>query len=110
MRWNDCRLWIPMAKPGFQTKCCYKPSNGIQVVAGAGALFIIGVYPPNEPLLWIGMAMNKILATKMTNCNQRRYIQRFIELKLNTGSFFTLPRWLEWTRRFDDVTCCHPGN
>lgn len=110
MQWNDCRVWIRMAKPGFQTRCRCKLGSGIQAVAGAGALFLFGVYQPNDPLLRIGLAMNKILATKMVNCNQRRYIQRFVELKRNTGRFFALPRWREWTRRFDDVTCCHPGN
>lgn len=46
----------------------------VQLVAKAGTLSIIGVYPPNDRSFPIGLAMNKNLSINMGNCNHRRYI------------------------------------
>lgn len=51
-----------------------------EVLAKAGTLAIIGVYPPAARTFPIGAAMNKNLTVKMGNCNHRRYIPRLIEL------------------------------
>jgi threonine dehydrogenase-like Zn-dependent dehydrogenase len=58
----------------------------INVLAKAGTLAIIGVYPPNDTSFPIGTAMNKNLSIRMGNCNHRKYIPHLIELARN-GSF-----------------------
>lgn len=50
----------------------------VQAICKAGTLSIIGVYPPNDRFFPIGMAMNKNLTIKMSNCNHRRYIPSLI--------------------------------
>lgn len=52
----------------------------IEVLAKAGTLSIIGVYPPNDTSFPIGMAMNKNLTIKMGNCNHRKYIPLLVEM------------------------------
>lgn len=53
---------------------------GVQALAKAGTLSIIGVYPETVSLFPIGAAMNKNLTVKMGNCDHRRYIPRLLEL------------------------------
>jgi len=53
---------------------------GVEILAKAGTLSIIGVYPPAAESFPIGQAMNKNLTLKMGNCNHRRYIPRLVEL------------------------------
>jgi threonine dehydrogenase-like Zn-dependent dehydrogenase len=52
----------------------------INVLAKAGTLAIIGVYPPSDTSFPIGLAMNKNLTIRMGNCNHRKYIPHLIEL------------------------------
>lgn len=52
----------------------------VQALAKAGTLAIIGVYPPNDNIFPIGMAMNKNLTVRMGNCNHRKYVPILIEL------------------------------
>ena len=52
----------------------------VQVLAKAGTLSIIGVYPAQARVFPIGEAMHKNLAINMGNCNHRRYIPHLIEL------------------------------
>jgi len=59
---------------------------GINALAKAGTLAIIGVYPPNDNSFPIGMAMNKNVTVKMGNCNHRKYIPHLIEL-IRAGAF-----------------------
>ncbi|HET6726308.1 MAG TPA: zinc-dependent alcohol dehydrogenase [Gammaproteobacteria bacterium] len=47
---------------------------GVEAVAKAGTLAIIGVYTPQMQTFPIGQAMMKNLTLKMGNCNHRRYI------------------------------------
>jgi threonine dehydrogenase-like Zn-dependent dehydrogenase len=58
---------------------------GVQALAKAGTLAIIGVYPPTGRSFPIGEAMNKNLTLKMGNCNHRRYVPKLIEL-VRTGA------------------------
>lgn len=51
-----------------------------QVVAKAGTLSIIGVYPENVQFFPIGTAMNKNLKINMGNCNHRKYIPVLMKL------------------------------
>jgi len=53
---------------------------GVQALAKAGTLSIVGVYPETVTLFPIGLAMSKNLTVKMGNCNHRRYIPFLLEL------------------------------
>lgn len=56
---------------------------GVQALAKAGTLSIIGVYPPTHKFFPIGMAMNKNLTINMGNCNHRKYIPTLVDLVRN---------------------------
>jgi threonine dehydrogenase-like Zn-dependent dehydrogenase len=53
---------------------------GVDAVAKAGTLAIIGVYSPQMQTFPIGQAMMKNLTLKMGNCNHRRYIPDLINM------------------------------
>ena len=53
---------------------------GVESVAKAGTMSIIGVYPPPLKSFPIGMAMNKNITLRMGNCNHRKYLPRLIEM------------------------------
>jgi len=55
-------------------------SWAVEVLAKAGTLGIIGVYPETARTFPIGTAMNKNLTVKMGNCHHRRYIPMLIDL------------------------------
>lgn len=57
---------------------------GVEAVAKAGTLAIIGVYPDSAKHFPIGTAMNKNLSLQMGNCNHRTYMGRILEL-VRTG-------------------------
>jgi len=52
----------------------------VEVVAKAGTICLIGVYPPTVKTYPIGEAMMKNLTITMANCNHRKYIPRLVEL------------------------------
>jgi threonine dehydrogenase-like Zn-dependent dehydrogenase len=52
----------------------------VEVLAKAGTLSVIGVYPESAMNFPIGWAMNKNLTVKAGNCNHRKYLPRLIEL------------------------------
>ncbi|KOV81265.1 zinc-dependent alcohol dehydrogenase [Nocardia sp. NRRL S-836] len=52
----------------------------VEMVAKAGSIGIIGVYPPGFEQFPIGEAMNKNLTLRMGNCNHRRYLPRLLDL------------------------------
>lgn len=52
----------------------------VQVVAKAGTISIIGVYPPTAQQYPIGQAMNKNLRINMGNCNHRKYLPTLVDL------------------------------
>lgn len=56
----------------------------VEVIAKAGTLSIVGVYPPTVSTFPVGAAMNKNLTVKMGNCNHRTHIPRLIEM-VRTG-------------------------
>jgi threonine dehydrogenase-like Zn-dependent dehydrogenase len=58
-------------------------SWGVQALAKAGTLSIIGVYPQKHQFFPIGMAMNKNLTINMGNCNHRKYIPILVDLVRN---------------------------
>ncbi|HWE82025.1 MAG TPA: zinc-dependent alcohol dehydrogenase [Gaiellaceae bacterium] len=56
----------------------------VEVIAKAGTLSIIGVYPPTCTTFPIGAAFMKNLTVKLGNCNHRAYIPKLVEL-VRTG-------------------------
>jgi threonine dehydrogenase-like Zn-dependent dehydrogenase len=58
----------------------------VEVVAKAGSLGIIGVYPPTLDTFPIGQAMGKNLTIKAGDCNHRRYIPKLVDL-VASGTF-----------------------
>jgi len=59
-------------------------SWGVESVAKAGTVSIIGVYGEVESYP-IGQAMEKNLTLTMGNCNHRRYVPHLVELVRNGG-------------------------
>ena len=57
----------------------------VEVLAKAGGLSVIGVYPDAMHTFPLGTAMNKNLTLKMGNCNHRKYIPKLIQL-VRTGA------------------------
>lgn len=53
---------------------------GVEALAKAGTLSIVGVYSPDAEEFPIGQAMNKNLSINMGNCNHRRYMPELIKL------------------------------
>jgi threonine dehydrogenase-like Zn-dependent dehydrogenase len=72
----------------------WKPGDGpsqvlrwaVEVIAKAGTLGIIGVYPPTLDSFPIGQAMGKNLTIKAGDCNHRRYIPKLVDL-VASGAF-----------------------
>ena len=58
---------------------------GVDALAKAGTLSIIGVYPPTFNHFPIGLAMNKNLTVQMGNCPHRRYVPELVEM-VRTGT------------------------
>lgn len=52
----------------------------VELVAKAGTICLIGVYPPSVTSFPIGEAFMKNLTITMGNCNHRKYIPRLVEL------------------------------
>jgi threonine dehydrogenase-like Zn-dependent dehydrogenase len=52
----------------------------VEVVAKAGTISLIGVYPPTMTTFPIGEAFMKNVTVTMGNCNHRKYIPRLVEL------------------------------
>ena len=53
---------------------------GVEAVAKAGTLSIIGVYPQTMKSFPLGQAVMKNLTLQMGNCNHRKYIPILVEL------------------------------
>ena len=57
---------------------------GVESIAKAGTMAIIGVYPPTMQNFPIGMAMNKNITLRMGNCNHRKYLPMLVD-RVKTG-------------------------
>ncbi|WP_119461476.1 zinc-dependent alcohol dehydrogenase [Rhodospirillaceae bacterium SYSU D60014] len=53
---------------------------GVEALAKAGTLSVIGVYPQTVRSFPIGAAMNKNLSINLGNCNHRRYIPELVDM------------------------------
>src|SRR5204863_4954307 len=73
-RGDDGSLWRPGSGPTQVLEWA------VEVVAKAGTISLIGVYPPTVTTFPIGAAMMKNLTITMGNCNHRRYIPMLVEL------------------------------
>ncbi|MEU7474861.1 zinc-dependent alcohol dehydrogenase [Lentzea sp. NPDC042327] len=79
---------VDAEKPGGERGEQWKPGDApdlalkwaVEMVAKAGSIGIIGVYPPGFEQFPIGEAMNKNLTLRMGNCNHRRYLPRLLDL------------------------------
>jgi len=76
----DGDLWQPGSGPSQALEW------GVELVAKAGTIGIIGVYPMSATTYPIGKAMNKNLTINMGNCNHRRYLPELVEL-VRSGAF-----------------------
>jgi len=72
--------WVPGNAPSQAQQWA------VQVLAKAGTLAIIGVYPPADSSFPIGVAMNKNLTVRMGNCNHRKYVPLLVDL-VKSGTF-----------------------
>lgn len=70
----DGELWQPGSAPSQAQRWAVK------ALAKAGTLSIIGVYPPNDEVFPIGLAMNRNITIRMGNCNHRKYMQQLIDV------------------------------
>ena len=52
----------------------------VKVIAKAGTLSIVGVYPPTAQFFSIGIAMNKNITIQMGNCPHRKYLPQLVEM------------------------------
>ncbi|MFD4668491.1 zinc-dependent alcohol dehydrogenase [Lentzea sp. NPDC058450] len=77
-------LWKPGSAPSLTLRWA------VEMVAKAGSIGIIGVFPPGFDRFPIGAAMNKNLTLRMGNCNHRRYLPRLLDLVL-TGVVDPIP-------------------
>ncbi|HEY4237429.1 MAG TPA: zinc-dependent alcohol dehydrogenase [Gaiellaceae bacterium] len=72
------------AREGTQWQPGSGPTQALQwaveMVAKAGTISLIGVYPPTVEQFPIGEAFMKNLTITMGNCNHRKYIPRLVEL------------------------------
>ena len=81
---------VDAESPGERGREQWKPGDSpalalqwaVELVAKAGSIGIIGVYPPGFGQFPIGDAMNKNLTLRMGNCNHRRYIPDLLDLVL----------------------------
>lgn len=70
----DGELWQPGSGPTQALQWA------VEIVAKAGTVTLIGVYPPTVETFPIGAAMMKNLTVTMGNCNHRKYIPALVEL------------------------------
>jgi threonine dehydrogenase-like Zn-dependent dehydrogenase len=61
-------LWMPGDAPSQALRWA------VEMVAKAGTIGIVGVYPPGYESFPLGAAMNRNLTIKAGNCNHRRYV------------------------------------
>jgi threonine dehydrogenase-like Zn-dependent dehydrogenase len=76
----DGDLWKPGDAPSQALRW------GVEALAKAGTLSIIGVYGDSSNTFPIGMAMNKNITMQMGNCHHRKYIPMILPI-VQTGTF-----------------------
>lgn len=74
----------------------------VELVAKAGTIGTIGVYPPQFESYPFGMAFNKNLTLRTGNCNHRRYLPKLVDLVAN-GTLDLTPIVTKWNETVDAV-------
>lgn len=67
----------------------------VDLVAKAGTIGIVGVYPPHADRFPIGEAMQRNLTLRMGNCHHRRYLPRLVSM-VSSGTLDTTPFITRW--------------
>ncbi|HEX6472036.1 MAG TPA: zinc-dependent alcohol dehydrogenase [Streptosporangiaceae bacterium] len=95
--------WMPGDAPSQAVRWA------VEMVAKAGTIGIVGVYPPRYTSFPLGTAMNRNLTVKAGNCNHRRYVPGLLS-RIATGDVDpttvltqqeTLPSAIEAYEAFD---------
>lgn len=68
------RNWVPGNAPSQVLDWA------LEVIAKAGTLSIVGVYPQTAQFFNIGAAMNKNITIQMGNCPHRKYLPQLVEM------------------------------
>ncbi|MFI1653324.1 zinc-dependent alcohol dehydrogenase [Streptomyces sp. NPDC020472] len=74
----------------------------VQMVAKAGTLGTVGVYPPQVQHYPFGEAFMKNLTLKAGNCNHRRYVPRLVSL-VGSGTLDPTPLVTRWSGLGDAI-------
>jgi threonine dehydrogenase-like Zn-dependent dehydrogenase len=93
---DEAGTWVPGDAPGQAARWA------VDMVAKAGTIGIIGVYPPTVTSYPIGQAMNKNLTLKMGNCNHRRYLPELVRL-VASGALDPTPLLSRWGEAEDAI-------
>lgn len=90
-------LWEPGNAPSLALRWA------VDLVAKAGSIGIIGVYPPHAERFPIGQAMQKNLTLQMGNCNHRRYVPELVS-RVASGALDPSPLVTRWSATEDAVS------
>ncbi|WP_030694105.1 zinc-dependent alcohol dehydrogenase [Streptomyces globisporus] len=86
----DGDLWVAGNAPSLAARW------SVQMVAKAGTLGTVGVYPPQVQHYPFGEAFMKNLTLKAGNCNHRRYVPRLVSL-VGSGTLDPTPLVTRWS-------------
>ncbi|WP_130796567.1 zinc-dependent alcohol dehydrogenase [Streptomyces otsuchiensis] len=74
----------------------------VRMVAKAGTIGFVGVYPPQVRRFPFGEAFMKNLTLKMGNCNHRRYVPRLVSM-VSSGELDPTPLITRWAGERDAI-------
>ncbi|GGQ01699.1 zinc-dependent alcohol dehydrogenase [Streptomyces roseolilacinus] len=92
----DGDTWVPGDAPSLAARW------SVQMVAKAGTVGTIGVYPPQVQHYPFGEAFMKNLTLRNGNCNHRRYLPRLVSL-VASGALDPTPLITQWSGAQDAV-------
>ncbi|MEO3750962.1 zinc-dependent alcohol dehydrogenase [Streptomyces sp. B6B3] len=88
--------WVPGDAPSQATRWA------VEMVAKAGTIGTVGVYPPQVEHYPFGAAFMKNLTLRMGNCNHRRYVPELVSLVAN-GTLDPTPLITRWSPTEDAI-------
>lgn len=92
----DHDTWVPGDAPSLAARWA------VAMVAKAGTISTVGVYPPQVETYPFGEAFMKNLTVRMGNCNHRRYVPDLVSL-VATGALDPTPLITQWSETADAV-------
>jgi threonine dehydrogenase-like Zn-dependent dehydrogenase len=92
----DHDTWVPGDAPSLAARWA------IAMVAKAGTIGTVGVYPPQVDTYPFGEAFMKNLTLRMGNCNHRRYVPELVSL-VAAGALDPSPLITQWSGTADAV-------